>query len=395
MLTRSGAPWRRRLLWSVCLSSFVMPRLHAWRHAGLLRSPGLRPVPRLCRSMASSAAENPADAPPAIQHVDLLAGETNRTMEQSDHLVSALSEDGEVSIKVLRNTETVRELIRRQGLTELTADALGRAMACTTLLSNGLKDKGTIQLVFAGSGPLKGMLTIGESDGAARGYVTEPTLELPLKDGRDGVKLQDVPSAIGPGELKVVKDHPSWLGPYQGIVELRTATVAEDVAVYLKNSEQRRTAIGAGVAFHRDDAEGEDAAEAGVIDRLAASGGFFVELLPGCSDEAAKQVEQNVFRLVARAESPATFLAAGTTPKELVEQLMVGLGVPKQLLMSRAYFHCKCSMDKLTNALRMLPPEDIEDILEKGEDVEAKCELCGMRYTMTAEEVQRDVVAKK
>jgi redox-regulated HSP33 family molecular chaperone len=45
----------------------------------------------------------------------------------------------------------------------------------------------------------------------------------------------------------VVKSHPSWRVPYNGIVELVSSEVAMDVAYYLASSEQRNTAIGVGV----------------------------------------------------------------------------------------------------------------------------------------------------
>lgn len=45
----------------------------------------------------------------------------------------------------------------------------------------------------------------------------------------------------------MVKSHPSWRVPYNGIVELVSSEVAMDVAYYLASSEQRNTAIGVGV----------------------------------------------------------------------------------------------------------------------------------------------------
>lgn len=45
----------------------------------------------------------------------------------------------------------------------------------------------------------------------------------------------------------MVKSHPSWLVPYNGVTEIVSGEVAPDVAFYLANSEQRNTAIGVGV----------------------------------------------------------------------------------------------------------------------------------------------------
>jgi molecular chaperone Hsp33 len=45
----------------------------------------------------------------------------------------------------------------------------------------------------------------------------------------------------------VVKYHPSWRIPYNGVVEIVSREVAPDVAYYLATSEQRNTAIGVGL----------------------------------------------------------------------------------------------------------------------------------------------------
>jgi len=66
----------------------------------------------------------------------------------------------------------------------------------------------------------------------------------------------DVKTAVGKGTLQVVKNHPSWRIPYNGVVELANGEVAPDVAFYLATSEQRNTAIGVGVSM-RSAEEGE------------------------------------------------------------------------------------------------------------------------------------------
>jgi len=49
---------------------------------------------------------------------------------------------------------------------------------------------------------------------------------------------------------------------------------------------------------------------------------------------------------------------------------------------------CQCTQDRLVRSLRLLPLEDVEDILAKEERVEARCEFCGKVYLMEADEVR-------
>lgn len=51
----------------------------------------------------------------------------------------------------------------------------------------------------------------------------------------------------GPCLFQVVKSHPSWMLPYNGVVQIVNGEVAPDIAYYLATSEQRNTALGVGV----------------------------------------------------------------------------------------------------------------------------------------------------
>lgn len=66
----------------------------------------------------------------------------------------------------------------------------------------------------------------------------------------------NIKAAVGKGTLQVVKCHPSWRIPYNGVVEIASGEVAPDVAYYLAASEQRNTAIGVGLRI--EDGEGKN-----------------------------------------------------------------------------------------------------------------------------------------
>ena len=38
--------------------------------------------------------------------------------------------------------------------------------------------------------------------------------------------------------------------------------------------------------------------------------------------------------------------------------------------------------------LRLLPRSEVDDIMEKNEDIEIKCEFCGKKYAMTPDELR-------
>ena len=70
-----------------------------------------------------------------------------------DELRRALSADGFVSAKAVDVTRAVREICQLQDCLPLAATALGRAVASTTLVADGLEAEETFQVRFAGDGP--------------------------------------------------------------------------------------------------------------------------------------------------------------------------------------------------------------------------------------------------
>merc|ERR1719424_721881 len=55
---------------------------------------------------------------------------------------------------------------------------------------------------------------------------------------------------------------------------------------------------------------------------------------------------------------------------------------------------CSCSEERVMRTLRLLPRSEIDDIMEKNEQIEIKCEFCGLRYEMTPEAIKADLDAQ-
>ena len=97
-----------------------------------------------------------------------------------------------------------------------------------------------------------------------------------------------ITEAIGGGTVQVVKNHPSWPNPYNGITAIRHGDIDRDVGIYLAESEQRSCALAAGIKL-KD-----------VVSLCTTSGGYVVEQLPDCTPETIKIVEKNLEKLIVR-----------------------------------------------------------------------------------------------
>lgn len=97
--------------------------------------------------------------------------EPTRPTELSDEIVTAISADGSISAKAIVTSQLIAEVSQCQGLGGLAAAALGRAMTCSLLVAEGLKEDETFQVTFQGDGPLRGVMATANGQLESRGYV--------------------------------------------------------------------------------------------------------------------------------------------------------------------------------------------------------------------------------
>ena len=121
-----------------------------------------------------------------------------------------------------------------------------------------------------------------------------------------------------------------------------------------------------------------------------AAGGYLVEKLPDCNDDTMAKVEQNLANLVKKDGGdtlPTNLLQHGTSPMDICEIILEGLDLePLQSIQPVA--KCQCTEDRLFRALRLLPRAEVDEILQKEEQVEARCQFCGKVYRMSPEQVE-------
>lgn len=274
------------------------------------------------------------------------------------YLLRGLAARGGVRVVAADTTALVEEARRRHGTSPTATAALGRTLTGALLLSHVLlkTPRDRVSLRFRGNGPLGGIIAEAGLDGAVRGYVNNPNVYLPLRD--DG-KL-DVGRALGhDGEFSVIRSHAPYGEPYSSSVPISTGEIAEDIAVFLAQSEQVSSAVLLGVYME----------EEGVV----ASGGVVLQALPGADEAALKLLEANV-----KALGQLTTAMRRASLLEIVEELCWGLEF--ELLTPDALplrFDCRCSDRKALDALAYFSPEEREKMIEEDGGAEAVCHWCG------------------
>lgn len=286
----------------------------------------------------------------------------------ADQLIRATAADGGIRAVGVITTRLTEEARQKHQLSYVATAALGRAMSAGLLLVSNMKtQESRVNIRIKGKGPLGGLLVDAGIDGTVRGYVENPSVELP-PNARG--KL-DVGGAVGrDGYLYVVRDV-GYGYPYSSTVELVSGEVGEDVAHYLATSEQTPSALLVGVFVG---AEG-----------VTASGGILLQVLP----QAARD-EALVAKLESRVSKLSGFtplLREGKTLPEIFNQLLgdMGLEILPEIQMVR--FHCGCSFERVLGALKMLGEAELQDMIAEDDGAEATCHFCGEVYQANSEEL--------
>lgn len=252
-------------------------------------------------------------------------------------------------------SEIVEAARGRLDLSPVAAAALGRGLAASALLLR-LATKTPTRLVveIAGDGPIRRVIAEADERGNLRGMVGDARVDVPHRpDGKLAVG-----AAVGRGFLRVVREHPG--GSYQSQVELVSGEIGEDVAHYLAQSEQARSAVLLGVL--------------GRPDGVAAAGGLIVEVLPGAAEEALARLEANLAEIAG-----VSWLVEEGGVDRVLEAVLAGLD-PEAREERELHYRCRCSRERLRRHLELMGEEDRDSLREDTGELEAECVFCGTTY---------------
>ncbi|MGJ9460208.1 Hsp33 family molecular chaperone HslO [Oceanobacillus sp. CF4.6] len=283
-----------------------------------------------------------------------------------DHLIKATTFNGKVRAYAITSTNTVEEARRRQDTWATTSAALGRTITITAMMGAMLKGEDSNTIKVLGNGPIGAIIADANAKGHVRGYVTNPHVDFELNENG---KL-DVARAVGTeGSLSVIKD----LGLkdyFTGEVPIVSGEISEDFTYYFATSEQVPTAVGAGVLVNPDHT-------------ILAAGGFIVQVMPGADEEVITRLEEQIQSF----PSISSLIREGKNPEQILQQLFAGEEVKVHEAMP-IEFRCKCSKERLANAIVGLGNEEIQSMIDEDYGAEAICHFCNEKYHFTEQELE-------
>ncbi|GAA0798232.1 Hsp33 family molecular chaperone HslO [Faecalicatena orotica] len=283
----------------------------------------------------------------------------------ADYIVRSTAANTQIRAFAASTTELVEQARRHHNTSPVATAALGRLLTGGVMMGSMMKNPtDVLTLQVQCGGPIGGLTVTADSQGSVKGYVNNPDVMLPAKNGK-----LDVGGALGPGFLNVIKDM-GLKEPYSGQTILQTGEIAEDLTYYFATSEQVPSSVGLGVLMEKDNT-------------VRCAGGFIVQVMPFIEDEVLDRLEKNIQNI----QSVTAMLDNGHTPEEMLEQVLEGLNVEVVDTLP-AQFSCNCSKERIEKAIISIGKKDIQSMIDDGEDIEVKCHFCNTAYNYTVDELK-------
>jgi len=266
-----------------------------------------------------------------------------------------LIESAGVRGELVRLDAGLREAMARTEYPDSVRELLSEAFVAANLLTGTLKFDGRLTLQVRGPGDLHLLVVQVTSAGTFRGLA----------------RWRDVPPADAPLErvfgadarMVITIEVEQQVEPYQGIVVLEGASLAEAIGRYFRDSEQLDTTLQ--VSRHGTIVSGL------LLQRLPA-----IEEGRALSDEAARDGWRRVRALAATVE-PAE-MAALPVPDllhRLFHEETVRLFDAEPLR-----FGCGCSRERTDGMLLGLGRAEVDETLAEQGQIEITCEFCDAQY---------------
>lgn len=284
-----------------------------------------------------------------------------------DILKKYLAHNDMVRVSVIDATDMIQNVRDIHFLSNVATAALGRVILVSTMICSNFKEENNkLTVQVKGDGELGSIVVCGNNTLKMKGYVTNPSLTLPLKQNG---KL-DVSKAIGKGVLTVIKDI-GMKEPYIGTCNLTTSEIAEDFAYYFATSEQTPCVVSLGVNISKEN-------------KVQMAAGYIIEPLPDCDEKVI-----DILELINENISSVTNLMLDLGNIDDVAKTITGDNKIKSIYEKNPKYECDCNEERIIKTILAMGKEDAMNALDSNKGIlELTCSFCNNSYKFDKNKIE-------
>lgn len=275
-----------------------------------------------------------------------------------------LMADGTVRVSAVQATGMINQMRANHGLGIMETYILGQAYIAGALLASTVKGNDRVQLQVECGGPVKGLSVESWASGAVRGYLVNNPIPITKP-----VESFDTSMLYGPGFLSITKILEGSKTPFTGQIMMEYGNLANDLALYFRQSEQTPTLFCLSIKFDRQG-------------RVWGAGGLFIQALPGCADSTLSALQDRASSL----KGLGSAIADGGSIREYAETTFADYGIKHEAHFPVG-FSCPCSRENFRTYLANMPENEKEAISEGSFPLVLECFNCGTDYSFEKQEI--------
>ncbi|MCD8306980.1 MAG: Hsp33 family molecular chaperone HslO [Clostridia bacterium] len=260
-------------------------------------------------------------------------------------LYKALILGGDVSLSVLDTRQLVQDGRDIHKLDDRHAELLGGLLTAGAYMAGCLKsDQGAISITVKSNDGSASASVSGDVNGHIRGYI----------EG-DGLKG---------GTMNVIKED-GFFRPFNGICELKSDDISENLMQYFQMSEQIDTAVWIRTK---------------VTDGVCEyAGGVVMQIMPGAKEEHMQAAEDLMQQI-----SGEEF----TSGEEIIHRYFPDIEEQNLYILFPEY-KCNCSRKKIADIIVSLGQEEAGSIIDEYGKISVHCHYCNKDYVFNYNDVER------
>lgn len=311
--------------------------------------------------------------------------------EADDDVVQTFQlESSNLRGRIVRLGGVLNDILEPHAYPETVAHMVAETITLSALLSSMLKYEGIFTLQAQGDGPVSMVVSDMTSAGQLRGCanfdperVEHGTEQLKGLSHTESAQNQ-LAQLLGKGHMAFTVDQGNAAERYQGIVDLKGASLIDCVQHYFNQSEQIGTGIKMAVGRRGDKWR---------------AGAIMLQHMPEEEKNYAARtshVREDDWRRAMILLDSCTedeFLSPDLHSNILLTRIFHEEGIrvytPRRLVKG-----CRCSQEKIERILAMMPEDDIDYMRVDGE-IRIRCEFCGSDFVFDAAAIERKLKASR